>query len=94
MERVFEPILSRKTALGEERFTATAKLVARETGIERPTVTDIRQWLEANADSAARAAFLWRLAHPMHPVRDDGTSTWDGVVRLGPDDYPPHELQH
>lgn len=89
MERPFEPILSRATALGEEKFTATAELVARETGIERPTVTDIRQWLETNADSVTRAAFLWRIAHPMHPVLDDGTSTWDGVVRLGLDDYPP-----
>jgi hypothetical protein len=89
MERSFEPILSRETPLGEERFTATAELVARETGVERPTVADIRRWLETNADAATRAAFLWRLNHPAHPVRDDGTSTWDGVVRLGPDDYPP-----
>ncbi len=88
MERPLEHIMSRETALGEERFTATGELVARETGIERPTVSDIRQWLEANAESAARAAFLWRLAHPMHPVGEDGTSTWDGVVRLGLDDYP------
>ena len=89
MEGPFEPILSRNTALGEERLTATAELVARETGIERPTVADIRQWLVANAESVTRASFLWKLAHPMHPVREDGTSTWDGVVRLGLDDYPP-----
>lgn len=89
MERSFEPVLSRETPLGEERFTATPELVARETGIERPTFADIRQWLEANAEAASRSALLWRLAHPAHPVRDDGTSSWDGVVRLGPDDYPP-----
>ena len=89
MNRSFEPVLSRETPLGEERFTASADLVSRETGIERPTVADIRRWLEANADGAARAASLWRLAHPGHPVLEDGTSTWDGVVRLGLDDFPP-----
>lgn len=89
MEKSFEPVLTRDNGVGEVRFTATPDLVAREIGIDRPTVADIRQWLEANVDSAARAAFLWRLVHPMHPVREDGTSTWDGVVRLGLDDYPP-----
>lgn len=89
MDRAFEPVLTRNNRVGEIRFTATSELVSRETGIDRPTSADIRQWLEANADLAARADFLWRLTHPMHPVRDDGTSDWDGIVRLRPVDYPP-----
>lgn len=89
MDKAFEPVLTRDSGAGQVRFTATPELVARELGIEHPTVADIRQWLEANDEAAERAAFLWRLNHPAHPVREDGTSTWDGIVRLGLADYPP-----
>ena len=89
MDKAWEPVLTRNNGVGEVRFTVTPELVAREIEIEHPTAADIRRWLEANAEAAERAAFLWILAHPMHPVREDGTSTWDGIVRLGLADYPP-----
>jgi predicted NAD/FAD-dependent oxidoreductase len=89
MEHAFEHIISLTTELGEVRFTARAELVSRETGIERPTMADIRKWLEANPEAAVNAAILWRLAHPVHAIGADGRSTWDGIVRLGLDDYPP-----
>gem|GEM_PF-3655873 len=70
------------------RFTATPELVRRETGIEQPTIADIRRWLERNAGAAAHAAFIWHLGHQAHPVGPDGTREWDGIVRLGPEDFP------
>lgn len=89
MDKAFEPVLTRNNGTGEIRFTATSELVARESGIERPTAADIRRWLETNADTATHAAFLWLLNHPAKMGHEDGTLTRDGVVRLGLDSYPP-----
>lgn len=88
MEKLFEPVLSRNNGMGEVRFTATPELVRRETKIDRPTVADIKRWLEDNADAAAHAASIWRLSHHVHAVGPDGTREWDGVVRLGLTDFP------
>ena len=88
MERSFEPVLSRENGIGEVRFTATPELVRREASIDQPTVADIRRWLEENADAAAHAAFIWHLTHPVHAVGPDGIREWDGVVRLGLEDFP------
>ncbi len=88
MEKQFEPVVSRDNGVGEVRFTATPELVRRETNIDHPTVADIRRWLEENADAAAHAAFIWQLTHPVHAVGPDSTQEWDGVVRLGLEDFP------
>lgn len=88
MDTAFEPVISRDDGLGELRFTATAALVSRETGTASLTAADIRIWLEANDRAAMKAAREWRLCHPAHAVLADGTSSWDGIVRLGPDDFP------
>lgn len=88
MERSFEPVLSRDNGIGEVRFTATPELVRRKTNIDQPTVADIRRWLEENADAVAHTAFIWHLTHPFHAVGPDDTREWDGVVRLGLEDFP------
>ncbi|MGQ3228760.1 MAG: hypothetical protein ACT6R2_07675 [Blastomonas fulva] len=88
MEKRFEPVISRDIGIGEVQITATPDLVRRETNIDQPTTTDIRHWLEENADEAVRAAVIWRLTHPIHQVGADDNRAWDGVVRLGLENFP------
>jgi len=82
MEQAFEHVLTRDLDGTEFRFTATAELVARETGIQAPTAADIRRWLDDNADRATHAAFMYRIKRPIRSPDDDG------IVRLGLYDFP------